>query len=532
MAAEIGAVDVVHPLVAAGADCTVMAESAITPLIVAAAAGEESMVALLISLSSDVDDLHADKSAMTALMAAASNGSLAIIDKLLAGGAQVNKRNSDGVTALMHAAVLAHAHIVEGLLERGADLHARDNDGFDALVAAATGGTAEVCRLLLAKGLDPNIMAGSGGSPLMIAARAGATEAVKVLLDAGAAADALAQPSAAFVAEILGLQAQSEEGLTEHEAESRRQRLEAYFEEGSTALMYAAALGHHDVVALLVQAGADARLQDRDQQSALVHAANSGSVQSVQLLLEQASADANDKTVHGLPLLVHAIASGQEQLAEMLVQHGASVDAVDGGSPPVLLASQAGSLKLLQALIQKGASLTAASEEGVTPLMVLAASGSVGGVKLIAEALKNEPQRLAAVVDATTENRTSALHMAARQAHVRAVGALLTAGASVATLDLVGQTPLGAAFDGLQAVAKYVEEALQEYATTADRKLGNDMLARAAAAHIEVMELLLAKGAEPSLIDNHGDTVDANNIVQMYKALSRGGDAATVHDEL
>ena len=67
-----------------------MAESAITPLIVAAAAGEEAMVDLLISLSTDVDDLHPDKSAMTALMAAASNGSLAIIDKLLAGGAQVN----------------------------------------------------------------------------------------------------------------------------------------------------------------------------------------------------------------------------------------------------------------------------------------------------------------------------------------------------------------------------------------------------------------------------------------------------------
>ena len=37
-----------------------------------------------------------------------------------------------------------------------------------------------------------------------------------------------------------------------------------------------------------LQAGADARLKDNDQQSALVHAANSGSVQSVQLLLEQA----------------------------------------------------------------------------------------------------------------------------------------------------------------------------------------------------------------------------------------------------
>ena len=67
-------------------------------------------------------------------------------------------------------------------------------------------------------------------------------------------------------------------------------------------------------------------------------------------MLEQASADANDKTVHGLPLLVHAIASGQEQLANLLVQHGASVDAVDGGSPPLLLACQAGSLKLTLSL--------------------------------------------------------------------------------------------------------------------------------------------------------------------------------------
>ena len=46
MAAEIGAVEVVRPLVAAEADCTIMAESAITPLIVAAAAGEEEMVRL------------------------------------------------------------------------------------------------------------------------------------------------------------------------------------------------------------------------------------------------------------------------------------------------------------------------------------------------------------------------------------------------------------------------------------------------------------------------------------------------------
>ena len=107
------------------------------------------------------------------------------------------------------------------------------------------------------------------------------------------------------------------------------------------------------------------------------------------------------------------------------------------------------------------------------------------------------------------------------------VSALLNAGASVSLLDLGGQSPLGAAFDGLQAVAKYVEEALQEYTTTADRKLGNDMLSRAAGSHIEVMEMLLAKGSEPSLIDKEGDTVDANSIVEMYRQLAnRGGEVA------
>ena len=88
---------------------------------------------------------------------------------------------------------------------------------------------------------------------------------------------------------------------------------------------------------------------------------------------------------------------------------------------------------------------------------------------------------------------------------------LLGAGASVSLRDLGGQTALGAAFDGLQvrsrtdmspclvslackcggcpaqAIAKYVEEALAEYSGAADKALENDMLARAAGPHIEVM---------------------------------------------
>ena len=538
MAAEVGALDIVTALVQAGADCTVMAHAAaITPLIVAAAAGMEEMVSLLLAITTDVDALHDDKSAMSALMAAASNGSSLIVDHILKAGANVNLRNSDGVTALMHAAVLSHLDVVVQLLEAGADLHATDNDGFDALVAAATGGSAEVAQLLLSKGLNPNVIAGSGGAPLMIAAKAGALDCVKVLLAAGAVVDALAAPSAAFVAEIEKLQAQPDDGLTEPELDAKRQRIEAYFEQGTTALMHASANGHHEVVSELLAAGAQAGLRDRDGQSSLVYAANTGSTKAVALLLESGTADPNDvvgDSATAMPLLVHALASNTESLAELLIKHGAHVDAVQGGVAPLLLAAQAGSTKLIQLLISKGADLTAASDSGVTALMILAAAGHVRGVRLILEAAKENaaaPQLITMVVDATTENGTAALHTAARQAHVKAVGELLAAGASVTLRDLGGQTALGAAYDGLQAVAKYVEEALQEYAATADRKLGNDMLARAAAPHIEVMEKLLSAGAEPSLIDKEGNTVDALRIVQTYQSLASKAEGEAAADE-
>ena len=166
-----------------------------------------------------------------------------------------------------------------------------------------------MCQLLVDKGLDVNVMAGSGGSPLMIAARTGAADAVRILLDAGATVDALAKPSESFVQEIAGLHAQDDATLDETTAEAKRQRLDAFFEEGSTALMYAAALGHREIVSMLVAAGASARLKDKDGQSPLVHAANMGAVAIADELITKANADPNDTTGTGVPLLINAIAS-------------------------------------------------------------------------------------------------------------------------------------------------------------------------------------------------------------------------------
>jgi len=274
-----------------------------------------------------------------------------------------------------------------------------------------------------------------------------------------------------------------------------------------------------------VLAGADSRVLDKDGQSPLVHAANSGSTQSVVTLLDEGGADPNDMTAQGVPLLVHAIASGSETLAELLIKAGAEAGAVGDGVAPLLLASQAGSNKVIGLLIARGADVSVRSDAGVTPLMLASSSGNLRGVKMLLEAAAGPPDLRPLLVDAITENGTAALHTASRQAHGRVVAELLAAQASASLRDLSGQTALGAAFDGLQAVARYVEEALLEYSDSQDRKLGNDMLARAAGPHVEVMEMLLAHGAEPSLIDKEGNTVDAQTIVTTYRALARDSPA-------
>ena len=160
------------------------------------------------------------------------------------------------------------------------------------------------------------------------------------------------------------------------------------------------------------------------------------------------------------------VTPGAEALADLLIKHGADPNAISDGVTPLLLACQAGSMKLIASLLEKGAQVHTASDSGVTPLMVLAASGHVRGVRLLLEAAKGPPEVTSLVIDATTENGTAALHTAARQAHSKVVSELLAAGASVSIRDLSGQSALGAAFDGLQSVAKYVEEALQEYAAS------------------------------------------------------------------
>ena len=92
---------------------------------------------------------------MTALMKAVRHNDASALDKLIAGGADVNELDPNGDAPLVMAAYLGHAEIVRKLLDAGADLRAVDPGmRATALQAAAYAGRTEAARILIERGID------------------------------------------------------------------------------------------------------------------------------------------------------------------------------------------------------------------------------------------------------------------------------------------------------------------------------------------------------------------------------------------
>ena len=128
---------------------------------------------------------------VTELVDAVKAGDISAMKRMLAAGADVNSRDTDGSTLLMLAANEGDLPMVKVLIEGGADVNACDERGWAALAKAVYNaemkrGFAEVVKALIAAGANIEATIGYGVRPLMMAAGYGETEVVEVLLSAGA----------------------------------------------------------------------------------------------------------------------------------------------------------------------------------------------------------------------------------------------------------------------------------------------------------------------------------------------------------
>lgn len=93
-------------------------------------------------------------------------------------------------------------------------------------------------------------------------------------------------------------------------------------DDGTTALMLAAAGGHTDVVRVLTNAGADVNAANSGGSTALMAASAKGDIASLLMLLD-AGADVNAKSTDGGSALQSAEASGNPTVTLMLLEAGA-----------------------------------------------------------------------------------------------------------------------------------------------------------------------------------------------------------------
>jgi uncharacterized protein len=175
------------------------------------------------------------------LLAGAVDGDLEALREAIEAGADPDTRDAAGTPATMLATVGRHTAALRILLEAGADVDAQDGHLFTPFLYGGAEGLLDVVRVAHEFGADPTIRNRYGGVALIPASERGHVEVVRYLLT----------ETAVDVNHVNDL--------------------------GWTALLEAILLsdggpGHQEIVALLLQHGANVDLADGDGVTPLAHA--------------------------------------------------------------------------------------------------------------------------------------------------------------------------------------------------------------------------------------------------------------------
>ncbi len=254
----------------------------------AAQLGDHPAVLRLIELGLHLDAL--DAQGCSALLRASGGGQAALVDDLLARGANPALAARSGATCLSAALSRGHDAVVLSLLARGADPNQSLPNGVTPLMVAAALGQSKGAQALLAHGAEARALDADGGSALHAAAQYGfgARDKSRVvalweaLLAAGG--DPNAANSAGHTALLLLLGARAEPGAACDEDTilvqlerllARGARLDVQEQRRGFGPLHLAALhGLAKVLRVLLAAGADADARDsinrRPQEIALM----------------------------------------------------------------------------------------------------------------------------------------------------------------------------------------------------------------------------------------------------------------------
>jgi ankyrin repeat protein len=241
--------------------------------------------------------------------------------------------------------------------------------------------------------------------------------------------------------------------------------------EVSLTLFSAADRNCLDLATQLLDQGASVDARDRVGARPLSHAARSGHLDMIDLLLAR-GAPINARDLNGATALYYAAERGHGSVVQRLIERGADIRLTGrSGVSPVAAAAYAGRDSIVGVLLAHGADGNAPDDTGKPPVVYAAASGRLDIIKQLMTAAHID-------LNARYANELTLLMWASgpdqaipEAQAIEVVSYLLDAGAHIDDRDARGRTALMIAAEG---------------------------------GHAEIADLLLTRGADPSLKDKAG----------------------------
>ncbi|KAI8787368.1 ankyrin-3 [Biomphalaria glabrata] len=417
----------------------------------------------------------------------------------------VEKDEITGLTPLILAVQENRLNIVEGLIDKGADVNDLLADGRTALHFAAASSRDDTVRTLLAKNANPLVTGGPLNTyPLHLACArsSGALSITKLLLTAMGKDARTVKDKDGMIPLLMAVEAGNvlviKELLTQNgQAQITCRRTDT----GDTALHLACRKKDLETVKLLVDAGINLDLKNKDGQTA-VHISTWEGDENVLRYLYSVGANFNvqDK-LERMPLHI-AAERGHTDLVEFLISHckATLTDRTQDGSTLIHIASKYGHPETALAFLKKGVPLLMPNKDGAICLHVAAMMGHTAVVKaLIAKG---------AAVNATTKDGQTALHLAVKFRKPQVVQALIGSGAQVETKGGEHmETPLhiAARTEGGEKCAEMLFKSGADVNST--RENGETALhVSARYGGLSVLRSLLREGANPMHQSKAGET--------------------------
>ncbi len=192
------------------------------------------------------------------LHAAAHQGDVARIDKLVAAKPDLDARDGNGRTPLHVATFARQQGAIRALVKAGASINLLDNDRYDGVTIAAVADDEETLRVLLALGASAKLVTSRyEGTALIAAAHLGHDGVVRQLIAAGAPLDHVNNLHWTAVIESIVLG----NGGARHQATLKAlidagANLQLTDRQGNTPLQLARSRGYGEMVKMLEKAGA------------------------------------------------------------------------------------------------------------------------------------------------------------------------------------------------------------------------------------------------------------------------------------